>query len=223
MITTTEFWTQIGLYNQKTLPVQIVLAIAALAAICRVYARPGKTTDRLVKAFLAIAFAWNAIVTFLVFMRNPISTFTGVPLFLVVAILFVIDIKAERTAFRFPEAGWKRLLTALWLLLVFSYPLVGWALGHAYPQTCTPMMPCPLTVFALALVAAAAPRVDKKVYIALLPWALLGLPKALGAYDCYEDGILFAAGVYGLVELVRNWRAVPSRQPRPTVGRDREA
>lgn len=216
-MTTTEFWTQIGLYNQKTLPVQIILVVAALLAIYRIYARPGRTTDRLVKAFLAIAFTWNAIVTFLVFMRNPISTFTGVPLFLAVAVLFLIDIKAGKTTFHFPQAGWKRLLTATWLLLVFAYPMVGWALGHAYPETCTPMMPCPLTVFALALVAAAAPQVDKKVYIVLLPWALLALPKALGAYDCYEDAILFASGVYGLVELVRNWKALPSRQARPTA------
>ena len=64
----------------------------------------------------------------------------------------------------------------------------------------------PLTVYAIALVAAAAPNVDKKVFALLLPWALMGLPKCFGALDCYEDCILFASGVYGLVELVRNWR-----------------
>jgi hypothetical protein len=40
----------------------------------------------------------------------------------------------------------------------------------------------------------------------LLPWALMGLPKCFGALDCYEDRILFASGVYGLVELIRNWK-----------------
>jgi hypothetical protein len=72
------------------------------------------------------------------------------------------------------------------------------------------MMPCPLTVFAIALVAGAAPNVDKKVFVALLPWALMGLPKCLGALDCYEDCILFAAGVYGLIVLIKNWKARPS-------------
>ncbi|MGC9393482.1 MAG: DUF6064 family protein [Anaerolineae bacterium] len=67
-----------------------------------------------------------------------------------------------------------------------------------------PLFPCPLTVFAIALVAAAVPNVDKKVFIALLPWALLGLPKCFGALDCYEDCVLFASGVYGLVVLIRN-------------------
>jgi hypothetical protein len=35
----------------------------------------------------------------------------------------------------------------------------------------------------------------------------MGLPKCFGVLDCYEDCILFASGVYGLVELIRNWKA----------------
>jgi hypothetical protein len=69
------------------------------------------------------------------------------------------------------------------------------------------VFPCPLTVFAIALVTAAAPNVDKKVFILLLPWALMGLPKCFGALDCYEDCMLFASGIYGLVELIRNWKS----------------
>jgi hypothetical protein len=68
------------------------------------------------------------------------------------------------------------------------------------------MFPCPLTTFAIALVAAAAPDVDKKAFILLLPWALMALAKCFGALDCYEDCILFASGVYGLVKLIRNWK-----------------
>ena len=71
-------------------------------------------------------------------------------------------------------------------------------------------------MYAIAFVAASAPAVDKKVFVLLLPWALMGLPKCFGALDCYEDCILFAAGVYGLIELVRNWKAQPARgQERP--------
>jgi hypothetical protein len=69
-----------------------------------------------------------------------------------------------------------------------------------------PIFPCPLTLFAIALVAAAAPQVDKKVFALLLPWALMGLPKRFGALDSYEDCILLASGLSGLVELSRNWK-----------------
>jgi hypothetical protein len=34
----------------------------------------------------------------------------------------------------------------------------------------------------------------------------MALPKCFGALGCYEDCILFASGVYDLVELIRNWK-----------------
>lgn len=203
------FWTRVGTYNEMMWPVQILLTVVAAFLIYRVFARPGARTDTWVKAFLSFAFAWNGVVFFLIFVRNPISTFTGAPLFVVVAILFAVDIFAQKTRFRLPTGKWKRGLTFFWILLVLIYPLLGWPLGHIYPQTLLPLFPCPLTVFAIALVAAAAPDVDRKVFGLLLPWALMGLPKCFGALDCYEDCILFASGVYGLVVLIKNWRVQP--------------
>jgi hypothetical protein len=215
MADTETFWAQIGAYNQATAPIQAVLLVVGLALTYRLFTRPGAATDAMMKAFLACAFAWNGLVYFLFFTRSPISTFVGAPLFLVIAALFVVDIGTKRTGFGPPQATWQRGLTFLWLLLALLYPAIGWALGHPYPGTCTPTMPCPLTVFAIALLAAAVPGVDRKVYGALLVWALLGLPKCLGVYGCYEDCILFAAGVYGLVVLVTNRQIRPSR-PRAT-------
>jgi hypothetical protein len=212
------FWTGVASYNQALWPVQAVMIVVAAVLTYRVFARPGPRTDAWLKAFLSFAFLWNAVVFFLVYVRNPISTFVGIPLFLAVAALFAIDIWAKRTAFRLPGVLWKRVLTIAWLVLVASYPVVGWAfVGHSYPRMLLPMMPCPLTVFAVALVAAAAPRADKKVFVALLPWALLALPKCFGVLDCYEDCILFASGVYGLVVLIASWRAQAASQAARTV------
>jgi len=213
------FWTGVGRYNEALWPVQAAMIVLAAVLTYRVFARPGPRTDVWMKGFLSFAFLWNAVVFFLFYVRNPISTFTGVPLFLVVAAFFAIDIWAKRTTFSVPDARWKRAFTIVWLALVASYPAIGWAiLGHTYPRALLPTMPCPLTVFAITLVATAAPRVDKKVFVALLPWALMALPKCFGALDCYEDCILFASGVYGLVVLVANWKARPaSDATRPVV------
>jgi hypothetical protein len=211
MLSTEEFWTQIGVYNKATWPITIVTTAVAAFLTFRVFWRPGARSDRSMKAFLGFAFAWNGIVFFLVYVKNPLSMFTGAPLFIILSLLFVVDIWTKKTHFQPPEATWKKGLTALWILLVFLHPAIGWSLGHLYPKTLLPMFPCPLTTFAIALVAAAAPNVDKKVFILLLPWALMALPKCFGALDCYEDCILFASGVYGLVELVRNWRTLLAR------------
>ena len=121
-------------------------------------------------------------------------------------------ISLKSTEFKLPDANWKKYLTVLWVLLVFLYPLFGLPLGHTYPKMLTPVMPCPLTVFALATVASATPMVDRKIYILLLLWALAGLPKCLGVLDCYEDCILFAAGIYGSIILVKDWKAISTLQ-----------
>jgi hypothetical protein len=206
MMSTEAFWTQVGAYNEAMWPIVMVMIAAAAFLTYRVFLRPGARTDLWTKAFLSFAFAWNGVVFFLIFQKNPISMFAGAPLFIIVSLLFAIDIWTKKTRFRPPEATWKKGLTLFWIALVFLYPVIGLPLGHAYPEMLLPLFPCPLTVFAIALVAAAAPNVDKKVFILLLPWALMALPKCFGVLDCYEDCILFASGVYGLVELVRNWR-----------------
>jgi hypothetical protein len=204
---TTAFWNHVAAYNEATWPVQTVMIIAAAYLTYRVFARPGAKTDIWMKAFLAFAFTWNTIVFFLVFVRSPISMFTGVPLFIIVSVLFIVDIFVKKIHFKLPQSRWMRGLTIAWVALAALYPLLGWPLGHTWPKVLLPLFPCPLTVFAIALVAAAVPKTDKKVFIALLPWALMGLPKCFGALDCYEDCVLFASGVYGLVVLIKNWRS----------------
>jgi hypothetical protein len=206
MMSTEAFWTQVGAYNETMWPIATAMIVAAAFLTCRVFLRPGAGTDLWMKVFLSFAFAWNGVVFFLIFLKNPISIFTGAPLFILVSLLFAVDIRSKKTHFRPPEATWKKGITVFWIALVFLYPVIGWPLGHMYPKALLSMLPCPLTVFAIALVAAAAPNVDKKVFILLLPWALMALPKCFGALDCYEDCILFASGAYGLVELIRNWK-----------------
>jgi hypothetical protein len=210
MMTAEAFWRGVGVYNETMLPVEIAMTVAAAFLVYRVFYKPGARTDVWMKVFLSFAFAWNAVVFFLVFARNPISMFSGAPLFIVISILFIVDIFAKRTHFQLPQATWKRGLTVFWIALVFLYPLIGWPLGHVYPKALLPVFPCPLTVYAIAFVAAAAPNVDKKTFVLLLPWALMALPKCFGVLDCYEDCILFASGVYGLVELIRNWKTQES-------------
>ena len=205
---TAAFWNGVATYNETMWPIQAIMMVVAGYLTYRIIATPGPMTDVLMKAFLAFVFAWNGIVVFSVYLRNPISMIIGTPLFVAVSVLFVVDIFGKKMHFRFPLGKWARGFTIMWILLALLYPVIGWPLGHIYPEVLLPLFPCPLTIFAIALVAGAVPKVDKKAFIALLPWALLALPKCFGALECYEDCILFGAGVYGLVVLIRNWRSI---------------
>jgi hypothetical protein len=210
-MSTETFWTGVSAYNQATWAVQVMLVVAAAYITHQVFIKPGAGTDILVKGFLSCTFAWNGIVFFLLFIRNPISMFTGTPLFIALSILFAADIFSGKTHFRPPQEAWKRSLTIIGIALVFLYPVIGLLFGHRYPEMLLPMFPCPLTVFAIMLVATAAPKVDRKIFVLLLPWALMSLPKCFGALDCWEDCILFMSGAYGLIELIRTWKLFPEK------------
>ena len=208
MFTTETFWSQIGAYNDATLGVQVIMTVVAVVLMFFVFTKPSNRANMLMKAFLSFAFAWNAIVFFLMYAEPSPFSYLGTVLFVIISILFAIDIFMKKIEFRLPDMKHMKYLTLFLILLVFLYPFIGYALGHVYPKTCTPLMPCPLTVFAIALVAAAMPKIDKKVFVALLPWALLGLPKCLGVSDCYEDCILFITGVYGIGILAKKWKQI---------------
>jgi hypothetical protein len=206
MPSTEVFWSNMGAYNQATLPVQLAMMIMGAALAYYVYTRGGFRANALMNAFFSFSFCWTGLVFFIIYSEDISRVFSL--LFFAVGLLFALDIHEKKNRFTFPVSGWERYATFSWIILVILYPLVGTVLGHRYPGTCMPMAPCPLTVLAIALVSAAIPSINRKVLVALLPWGILGLPKCLGALDCYEDCILFAAGVYGLILIVKNWRAI---------------
>lgn len=209
MMSTETWWNQIGTYNNAIFPMQIIIMIVAIILTYFLFAKPGTKTNKLMKAYLSFTFAWNGIIFFLIFGKELPGIFLGAPLFIIVAILFAWDIFGNKTQLRLPDIKWQRYLMMFWILLAFLYPLIGLAFGHYYPKTCIfGVMPCPTTVFALALLVAAIPKVDKKVYVLLLVWALPAFGKCLGALNLYEDCVLFWTGIYALIMLIKNWKVI---------------
>ena len=213
MTSTEAFWSVLAVYTSETLPVQIILIVAALISTYFVFAKPGDRSDNLMKAFLSFAFAWNGIVCFLLYCgKNPIALYLGAPLFVVISVLFAVDLFfTKKIKFKLPDVKWQEYLTIVFLFLVFMYPVIGLGLSHIFPGHgyALPMLPCPLAAFTLVLLAAAIPNVDRVIYILVFVWVLRNLPKTiLGQFACYEDYILLGIGVYSLIILIINWRLI---------------
>lgn len=208
MLTDELFWGQISAFNKMFESLHYVWIAVSIVLLLWVFVRPCRTGNALLKGFLSATFAFNGIVFFIINGASPVSRFFYGPLFILVGIFLFADIFGNRIAFQFPERKWIRWATILGLVLVYAYPLFGMALGRRFPYLCMPMNACPSTVLATVLVAGTVPYTDRKTLIALLPWGILGLPKALGLYGCYEDSILFAAGVYGLVMAIVFWKKI---------------
>jgi hypothetical protein len=204
MAATSEFWSWAAACGAATWPVQAAMIFAAAFRTYPVFWRLDAGTDMGMQAFPSAAFARNGVVFFRIF-EEPYLDVHQHPLSVIVSLPFALDIWTGKSRFQLAEAWWKKRLTIVRIALAFLYPLIGWPLGHRYLQVLLPVFPCQLTVLTIALVAAAAPRVDKKVLALLLPWGPTGLLKCFGALDCCEDCILFTSRVHGLVEPIWNW------------------
>ncbi len=203
------FWNQIALYHESTFIFELFMIVVGAILTVLLYWKPSNIYNSLMKIYLAFSFAWLSIIFFWGFDKSPIGMFFAGPLFLVIAGLFLADLVFKKVEFTLPQMKWARYaLFAWWGLVVIGYPVISLLLGHHYPRLTTPYMPCPLTVFALSLLSAAIPKIDIKVYSLLLVWAALGLPKVFGLFDVREDSILFGAGVYSLVLLIKRWKEI---------------
>ncbi len=204
-----KWWNQIGTYNEAIFPMQIVMLAVAFVLTCFLFAKPGPRINKFMKVYLSFVFAWNGIVFFLIFGEELPGKYLGIPLFVLLGILMAWDIHTNRIQLKLPDTSWQRYLTFFLIICSFLYPLIGYIFGHYYPRSCTfGVTPCPMTVFALALLTAAIPKVNKTIYVLLLLWALPAFGKCFGAMDLYEDCLLFWTGVYALILLIMNWRKI---------------
>lgn len=135
----------------------------------------------------------------------PLRISQGI-LFLCIAVLIGLDIKWNKIQFQFPVEGWRKVFFIVGIVFIIIYPFVGCISGKEmsfwiFPGT----LPCPTTAYTLLLLITAKRRSNKLLFILLLIWAvpfapLVQIPK----YHVYEDIIMFALGLIGLVFLIKD-------------------
>jgi hypothetical protein len=207
MLDAEKWWGIMALYGEQIWPLQVVLYFAALGATILVFARPGVVANMVMRAYLALAFGWISTVFFALIGHDLAGNYVFSALFGVVALLFAADLFRRRMDFRPRSIGWERRASLSLVAIIFAYPAISVALGHAFPRTIVPgTFPCPTTAFALLMLTLALPRADKIVYGLLLLWAvplppLVQIPK----YGVYEDAIMLGVGIYAAVMLTLRW------------------
>jgi hypothetical protein len=203
-----SFWNVIALYHQQTFWNEIIMTSIGVALTFLIYLKPADLFQRLMKIYLSISFAWVSIVFSRSMDNSPLSLYFVGPLFLLIAILFLTDLQSHKIIFTWPGGLWQNLVTLILFALVMGYPLLSFLLGHRYPAITTPYLPCPLTAFPLILLSASLPHVDRKMYILLLVWAMMALPKGFGLFNVRKDSNLFLIGIYSLMMLIIQWKDI---------------
>jgi len=213
MITKDEFWQVMEAYGAQIRPAQIVFYIAAILFVGWLFLKPSRIQTLFAKLYLSMAFAWNGVAFYFVLARDmaggSYGNYVFGSVFIIVALLFAVDLFRQKMQFSLPTVGWRKYSTLVLTLLVFCYPLFGMAFGHSLTSLIMPgAFPCPTTALGLLLLTMALPQVDKTIYLLLLICAIPFTPFVqITRYGVYEDTILFATGVYSLVLLLRCWKA----------------
>ena len=206
MIDAEVFFNSVSAYNVSIFPMQIVTLVVAVILTYLLLVKPSTAVNKLIKIYLSFTFVW------LVFMF-PFEGFFKIVfglLHLAIAILFFIDIFTGKIEFKFPETSGKRYFMFFLIFSAFAlYPLIEYMSGHLYPKILLfGVAPCPTTIFSLALLIGAVPKVGKIIFILLIFPAIssgLYVPIILGVW---ADLLLLFTGVYGLITLIRNWKLI---------------
>ena len=210
MISAENWWASLEAYSLSIFPMQIVMYVLAAVLTILFFARPGTTTNRIIKAYLAFACAWIGVVFFLILGQDLPAHNAQAFLFLSIAVLFAADLFMGKIEFRVPETKWHLRTTIFWFVMAFLYPVVGMLVGHAYPRMIIlGTFPCPTVAFALVLMTTALPKVARPVYFLLLLWAIpFPIFFQIPQFGVYEDSIMLVIGIYSLVMLVKNWTMI---------------
>lgn len=210
MIPAENWWASLEAYSLSIFPMQIVMYILAAVLTMLFFARPGTTTNRIIKAYLAFACAWIGIVFFLILGRDLPAHNAQAFLFLSIAVLFTADLFMGKIEFRVPETKYRLHTTIFWFVMAFLYPVVGMLVGHTYPRMIIlGTFPCPTVAFALILMTTALPKVTRLVYFLLLLWAIpFPIFFQIPQFGVYEDSIMLVIGIYSFITLVKNWTTI---------------
>ncbi len=199
-------------YNTAVWPSQILLNIAALAVIALVFA---KTPDagRIASYGLALLWLWTGIVYHLLFFTsiNPAAYVFGT-LFIVQGFLFLWagGIK-NKISFSGKSDLRGYAASALVFYGLVLYPLIGYWLGHRYPQSPTFGAPCPTTIFTFGILLWAGPALPRYLLIIPALWSIVGFSAAFN-FGIREDIGLLIAGISGTLLLAVRKRETANPQ-----------
>jgi hypothetical protein len=201
-----QFLDVFAAYNEAVWPAQFLAYGFALAILVLAF-RPGRHSSRIVSGMLGFVWIWMGGVYHIAFFAaiNRAAYVFGSLFILEGILLCIYGVLRTDLDFRY-RPGWYSLVGGVFLTYALAvYPLLGYILGHRYPQTPSfGLAPCPTTIFTFGVLLLTRARVPRPVLVIPILWSLVGLSAAL-ALGVYEDIGLVVAGVGGtLLLLVRD-------------------
>lgn len=207
--TVEQFFNIFVSYNMAIWPAQIIAYLLGAGAVALAI-RESKPCGRIVSGILALFWIWIGVIYHMIFFSaiNPVAWGFGA-LFVIEGLLFIIvGSIQDKLSFGF---SMKRdpIIGAIFILYaMIAYPLIGFALGHWYPQA--PMFglaPCPTTIFTFGLLLWTKRPVP--IYLIAIPliWSIIGTMAATSLHVPQDYGLVIAGIVGTILVILQNWNS----------------
>lgn len=194
-----EFLGVFSIYNQAIWPAQIIAYLLGTVAVGMAI-WSGRFTGKIVIGTLAAFWVWTGGAYHIAFFStiNSAAYLFGALFILEGMLLGWAGLRQKRLTFRFRFDSYGLTGALLVAYAMIIYPLIGYQLGHGYPQS--PMFgvaPCPMVIFTFGLLLWADNKLSGWLLIIPGLWSLIGFTAAL-KLGMLEDTGLLAAGILGI-------------------------
>lgn len=199
---TEQFFQVFESYNRSIWPAQLIAYLLGLVAVYLAmrHAKVSKrSSDKVISGVLGLFWIWMGVAYHIAhFSSINIAANLFGALFAAQGIMFFVDgVCTSRLSFRF---RWDLMSLTGGVFILYAmliYPIIGYFLGHAYPQSPVfGVAPCPTTIFTFGLLLWAGSRVPTRIIVIPLIWSFIGFSAAL-TLGVREDIGLLAAGIIG--------------------------
>lgn len=211
------FWNTIAAYNAGTWGWQIALTLLGIVLTLLLYWRPLRSVRIAMKLYMVLLNFWIAGVYYLIYSGtrdhyNMLALFWAI-----MGGLWVYDLAVSRASL--VRTGHHAKFAVVLFLMPLVYPLASLALGRTFPMMTSPVMPCSVAVFTIALMLAFSERANIVLAMFLCHWSLIGLWKVY-YFAVPEDYLLALSVVPALFLFFREYVAsiaTHAAKPSPKV------
>ena len=188
-------------YNLAVWPMQIVLYLLALFTL---YLAIEKKTysDLTINLILAFFWLWMGIMYHLTFFSaiNNSAYLFGFFYTLQAVLFLFFGVNEKKISFKYKSDSYGFIGTFLIVYALIIYPIIGYSLGHIYPESPTFGVPCPTTIFTFGILLWTDSKLPKGILVIPFLWSIVGFSAALNL-TIKEDYGLFVAGLMSIIAL----------------------
>lgn len=181
-------------YNRAVWPFQIVLLLAAIAAlVLAAWKRAG--AGKIIASILAFFWVWMGAVYHIGFFSaiNPAARIFGAAFILEGAAIAWAGFRRNPISFGLDMDLRTFIGGALILYALLIYPLIGYALGRSFPYGPTFGLPCPTTIFTLGMFLWAGRTLPRALIVIPALWSVLGFSAAFALGIREDVGLIVSA------------------------------